>query len=341
MKKILVMMMAVTALVGCSKDDQKNEDPIGSNKEIMVGATTLSVDAISRAPINTIPEEGLLARVPVSNKDGVYKSEWQENEGYMKFMKANTITRFTDVSGATETPKFYPTSDESIYLCGLYPANNWVIDESEGTTATYTFTGKEDVMAAQQVTTSKADAPNNFKTLNFAHLLTQLRIQFKAVSETAAEAWGDIIKLELLDKEGAAITNQVTVNLKEGTATFEKGTETLTFYQMTGKDKGNDTPYAATGMTRDAVYKAYILCPSVTADGTEKAEYQLKITSAGGATETVNISLKNSNSSEYNGYTAGKAFDIILSFQATEIKAMATITPWTDMGTTEVPVGGE
>ena len=132
----------------------------------------------------------------------------------------------------------------------------------------------------------------------------------------------------------------MTVNLTKGTATFSpKGT--LNFYQMVNKDQGTDNPYVPTEVpTNGETYKAYTLCPSVVADGTSAAEYQLKITSVGGATETVNINLKaKDNSEDFNENTAGKAFDIILLFQATEIKAMATITPWEDMGSTEVPVG--
>lgn len=339
MKKIFVTMMAVATLVGCSKDDPKNEGLTG-NKEIMAGATTLSVDVTSRSPINEIPAKGLIARVPISSSNGIYKEEWQVNPGYIKFMEANKATSFSDESG-NDAPKFYPANESTpIYLCGLLPSEGWTIDQVEGKTATRTFSGCEDVMVAPQVSTQKTDASGSFKTLAFKHLLTQLRIKFKAVNPTAAEAWGQISKLALLDKAGTPIANEVTVNLTKGTATFSpKGT--LNFYQMVNKDQGTDNPYVPTEVpTNGETYKAYTLCPSVVADGTSAAEYQLKITSVGGATETVNINLKaKDNSEDFNENTAGKAFDIILLFQATEIKAMATITPWEDMGSTEVPVG--
>ena len=329
--------MLAAALASCTKEEN-GKNPAG-DFEIMAGATALSVDAVTKAPINTIPADGLLARVPVSGTPDNYTAEWQSNAGYMKFTAASTATGFADDEGAT-APKFYPAEeDKTIYLCGLYPSEGWTV----GTTnATLNFDGKTDVMAAKEVSTTKAEAAtSSFKTLAFQHLLTQLRIQFVAPDANAANAWGSISSLELLDASGNAIGNKVTVDLKAGTGTFAAGDASFGFYKMTGEDQFTDNAYSATTVTTTQAYVAYVLAPSLTANGTANvAEYKLKITSAGGATETVDINLKaTDNSTDYADYTAGKAFDIVLSFRATEIKAMATIATWTDMGTTEVPVG--
>ena len=326
-------MMAVAALASCSQDEQVNIST-GEN-EIVAGATTLSVDAATKAPVNSIPAAGLLARVPVSQTDGNYATEWQTNEGYMKFMAADQATSFCNSTG-TKAPKFYP-ADGNIYLCGLYPEQGW---GTLSTTATATINGNNDLMAAAQVTTTKDDAPDNFKTLTFKHLLTQLRIQFQAADQAAVDAWGNITSLKLLKSDGSTpIESQATVTLKDGTATFS-GSGTVNFFQATSKTAFTDDVYAAKAPTTTATYVAYILCPPVTGDGTEAAEYKLKITSAGGAEETVDINLKDTgNTADFSGDTKGAAFDILLNFKATEIKAMATITPWVDKGQTEVPVG--
>ena len=326
-------MMAVAALASCSQDEQVNIST-GEN-EIVAGATTLSVDATTKAPVNTIPTAGLLARVPVSETSGNYTTEWQTNPGYMKFTATSTPTSFCNDAGV-EAPKFYPAEGD-IYLCGLYPHNAW---GPVTATASASIDGKTDLMAAAQVTTTKDDSPSAFKTLAFGHLLTQLRIQFQAESEDAANAWGNIASLELLDKSGAALNKQVTVTLANGTATFAAGTGTLGFYKCSNKTTFTDDAYASTGLSTTATYVAYILCPPVTADGAATAEYKLKITSAGSAEETVDINLKDTgNTADFSGDTKGAAFDILLNFKATEIKAMASITPWVDKGQTEVPVG--
>lgn len=339
MKKILLSVMLAAALASCTKEEN-GKNPAG-DFEIMAGATALSVDAVTKAPINTIPTVGLLARVPVSETSGDYTAEWQSNAGYMKFTVASSATGFTDNAG-TAAPKFYPAEEnKTIYLCGLYPSDGWTV----GTNATLNFDGKTDVMAAKEVSTTKADAAtSSFETLAFQHLLTQLRIQFVAPDANAANAWGSILSLELLDADGDAIGNKVTVDLKAGTGTFAAGDAAFGLYKMTGKEQFTDNAYSATTVTTTQAYVAYVLAPSVTATGpsgqVSTPEYKLKITSAGGATETVDINLKAAdNNTDYADYTAGKAFDIVLSFRATEIKAMATIATWTDMGTTEVPVG--
>ena len=338
MKKILLSVMLAAALASCTKEEN-GKNPAG-DFEIMAGATALSVDAVTKAPINAIPAGGLLARVPVSEISGNYTAEWQSNAGYMKFTptSTSTATGFADDAGVA-APKFYPAEDnKTTYLCGLYPSEGWTV----GTNATLNFDGKTDVMAAKEVSTTKADAAtSSFKTLAFQHLLTQLRIQFVAPDANAANAWGSISSLELQDADGNAIGNKVTVDLKAGTGTFAVGDASFGFYKMTGEDQCTDNAYSATTVTTTQAYVAYVLAPSVTATSTSGlAEYKLKITSAGGATETVDINLKAAdNNTDYADYTAGKAFDIVLSFRATEIKAMATIATWTDMGTTEVPVG--
>ncbi len=325
-------MMAVAALASCSQDEQVNIST-GEN-EIVAGATTLSVDAATKAPVNSIPAAGLLARVPVSQTDGNYATEWQTNEGYMKFMAADQATSFCNSTG-TKAPKFYP-ADGNIYLCGLYPEQGW---GTLSTTATATINGNNDLMAAAQVTTTKDDAPDNFKTLTFKHLLTQLRIQFQAADQAAVDAWGNITSLKLLKSDGSTpIESQATVTLKDGTATFS-GSGTVNFFQATSKTAFTDDVYAAKAPTTTATYVAYILCPSTTGDGSTGAEYQLEITSAGGAKEVVALDLMEDTDTHFTGPTAGNAFDILLNFKATEIKAMASITPWVDKGQTEVPVG--
>lgn len=331
-------MMAVAALASCSQDEQVNIST-GEN-EIVAGATTLSVDATTKAPVNSIPAGGLLARVPVSETSGNYSDEWQTNAGYMKFTAESTETSFCDQTGTNVTPKFYPSDgNKNIYLCGLYPAATWSITTG---TATFNLTGKDDIMAAKQASTTKASS-STLPTLAFEHKLTLLRIKFKAEQQTDADAWGGIETLELLNKDGKALGTQVSINLVSGDASFDTGTGSLEFYKYDGSAYSETDKYTNTKPTvnDDGVYVAYILCPPVVATADpESAEYQLKITAEGGASDTVNINLKDTgNTTDFDENTVGSAFDILLNFKATEIKAQATITAWKEGGTTEVPVG--
>ena len=254
----------------------------------------------------------------------------------MKFTDERNAVGFVSSNGSTSAAKFYPANG-SVYLCGLFPATTWTMN---GTKASFTFNGSQDVMAAQQVTSTKADAPNSYQTLTFEHLLTQITVKFNAETEDDAKAWGNIESLELLSSDESKLANQATVTLKDGTADFA-GTAGTGFYAVTGGTTYSDTEYSSTAIpVNNATAVAYTMCAPVVADGNTGAEYKLKITSASNATETVDINLKQSgNSADFVDSTAGYSFYIELTFKATEIKAIATITPWENGGTTTVTVG--
>ena len=338
MKKILFTVLAAAALVGCTKE---NSGVTYADNEILASATTLSVDAITKAPVDGYGNTGFIAYVPASDKDGDYTTPYQTEHKWMKFTDDATEVGFVEQNGPTAASKFYPSNVATpIYLCGLYPATGW---GTPGTTSTFTFTGKEDVMAAAQVATTKADASSQYKTLKFEHQLTQIRIQFKAVDDAAVEAWGNISGLELLSKDGDKLANVATVTLANGKTAFS-GNGGVSFYKMTGENFTDDA-FASIALTKTATNVAYVMCAPVTADAatSNSAEYQLKISAEGGAVETVGINLKASgddgNGADFGEDTAGAAFDVVLEFHGTEIKAIASIAAWEDKGTTVVPVG--
>lgn len=331
MKKFLIPVLAAAALVGCTKE---NHGVTYADNEILASATTLSVDAVTKAPVNGYGS-GFLARVPISQTDGDYTTEYG-NAAYMKFADVTNAVGFVGSDGSTSAAKFYPATG-NVYLCGLYPAQTWTLN---GTKASYTFNGSQDVMAAAQVASTKADAPDSYKTLVFNHLLTQITVKFKAETAEDAKAWGDIATLELLSSDGGKLANVAEVTLKTGAATCT-GNSGTGFYAVTGGTTYSDTQYAATAIpVSDASAVAYTMCAPVDADGSTAAEYKLKITSASGADETVDINLKASdNTADFDGTTAGTSFNVELTFKSTEIKALATITPWKTGGTTTVTVG--
>lgn len=332
MKKILLSMMAVAALASCSQDEQVNIST-GEN-EIVAGATTLSVDATTKAPVEGTSVEGLLARIPASLTSGNYTSEY-DGEGFMKF-KASEAVGFCDNTGAG-TPKYYPADETTpIYLCGLYPATGWTVS---GENATFTLTGGADVMTAAEVSTTKATA-SSAPTLAFQHRLTLLRIKFTAADEDNAKAWGTISSMVLKKGTGTNLENTATVTLQTGATVFT-GTGALKFYQCSGTADPTctDTEYAGQTVSTTSTYVAYILCPPVEADGGEDAEYQLTVTNNTNASADVPINLKTTEDGNFDGSTAGYSFDVELDFKATEIKAQATITAWKEGGQTEVPVG--
>ena len=341
MKKFLSPVLAAAALVGCTKE---NQGVTYADNEILASATTLSVDAVTKAPVNgTVSSSApFFAQVPISETSGNYSSPIGD-PGYMNFTDQSTAFGFVNASKAA-APKFFPAGVNTVYLCGLYPATGW---SSISETAQFTFDGSDDVMAAKEVSLTKENAAaGTYSKLAFEHLLTQISVSFHAASKNDVYGWGNITGLELLassSTEGAEVklANVATVDLDAGTVSFG-GTTGTGFYDVTGTDYTDDA-YTSTAIPYEptpASVVAYTMCAPVTADGSTDAEYKLKITSASGAVETVDINLKDANNTDdFNGSTAGYSFEIALNFKATEVKAIASIAEWKDGGTTTVTVG--
>ena len=95
-------------------------------------------------------------------------------------------------------------------------------------------------------------------------------------------------------------------------------------------------------MTTDAVEAAYSLVAPIIA-GNSADHFTLKVSTDLDGTPTVKeVSLKLSTADEipvvFTGDTQGQAFEITLTFKATEIVATATVTDWVKGGNTEVPI---
>lgn len=346
MKKFLTLMaVATTAMcfTGCSKSDGIDDEvDNGSNKpvEIKVGGRALSITpgANTRTPV----EDGtaaypLIARVLASNTAKKYVNSPTDllKDGTMEFSAAATSIGFK------EGPVLYPNATAPVYLVGLYPAlqdppaRNWTID-TNGDKASYEFEGSQDVMATNEVTTTRSDIiGNNFKTLTFHHLLTRLNLIVQAEDATAKGLWGDVKSIKVKSPN-----NLVTVTFKTEDSTvptykFDGGDTDLSFFNTTNDIAlENDTPLPLpvyqSGTTLPA--QSYsLVAPKVGGVGAPPSQviYELIVTTTEHPNAyTVTVPLKGYDGSAFTGDTQGEQFTITLSFNTTEIKAKANVTPW-------------
>ncbi|MFR3488417.1 MAG: hypothetical protein ACLTTP_03505 [Alistipes ihumii] len=99
----------------------------------------------------------------------------------------------------------------------------------------------------------------------------------------------------------------------------------------------NDVAFSAQtlALTKTAANAAYSLVAPITATGT--GDFKLKITTQKDAesplVNEVAVDLKDMSSSTFTGDTQGKAFEITLTFKATEIQAKASVKEWEKAGT--------
>ena len=160
MKKVFLSALAIAAMASCSKTELSNT-PDGS-VEIKAKSTALSIS--TKSPYEGTISSGnpLTAQVLVSKTDGNYTSRYCHGE--MTFSDDGT----TEASFAT--PQYYPADGSVLYLCGLYPSDlgGWgTVTES----ASRTFDGKTDIMAAAQQQSSKSEAQTGtYPTMQFKHL---------------------------------------------------------------------------------------------------------------------------------------------------------------------------
>ena len=262
--------------------------------EIKAKSTALSIS--TKSPYEGTISSGnpLTAQVLVSKTDGNYTSRYCDGE--MTFSDDGT----TEASFAT--PQYYPADGSVLYLCGLYPSDlgGW-----------------------------------------FKHLLTKLGVKLVAEDDAAVTAWGNVTDISLVGVNGSQKPySKVEVTLQDGTAVtgsaFSTTVESFSFYTMT-ENTYNDVAFSAQtlALTKTAANAAYSLVAPITATGT--GDFKLKITTQKDAesplVNEVAVDLKNTSSSTFTGDTQGKAFEITLTFKATEIQAKASVKEWENAGT--------
>lgn len=332
MKRLFVSLLAVVAMPSCSK----NEPVTGSD------VPTDGVEIMARSVVRTIettaPFEGeigdngsLTARVLVSATSGNYTTIYEDDQ--MTFTDNGTM------QVGFVTPAYYPADGSRLYLCGLYPADqNW---QNPTTSADYTFDGKTDIMAAAQVSSSKAEAQaGTYPTLAFKHLLTKLVVKAVAADQAAIDAWGNVTEIVLTQAGGAAPYTKATVTLTDGTAAtgtaFATTATSFPFYTITSGTTYNDVAFTeqTCALATTAADIAYSMVAPVTA--TETGDFKLKITTQKGSETAleneVTIDLKDTTDSAFTGDTQNKSFVITLTFKATEIQAKATVGTWEEGG---------
>lgn len=349
MKKLYVPVLALLTLASCSKSELANR-PVVENDMVEIMATSKALTIETRAPFEgqIASDNTLTAVVLGSTSTGDYTETTPRYcDGEMTFTDDNT----TAVSFAT--PQYYPVSDATIYLCALYPTAlaDW---KDIATTAKYTFDGKTDVMAAAEVNGKKSTAmAGTVPSFEFKHLLTKLVVKVKAENEAAQNVWGDITGITLVKAMNGDVFDTAEVTLATGAATTgtafsNPATDGMAFYRIDAAaytDNAVDDADNKIALTTTAEEVAYSLVAPITAENGVK-HFTLSVDTKLGETVTtkeVSFDLYKAKVGEedpavFSGDTQGKAFEVTLTFKATEIVATATVTDWVKGGNTEVEI---
>jgi hypothetical protein len=334
--RIFFMLFAVALLwCGCSKNDDESGAPIAQTDDDdarLIRVSASAIDVTASQSTRTVVEGNAFssqdARVLATAVSDNYAA--LHCNGTMTF-NSTAPSNYGSISAGSS--KYYPISG-TVYLSGLYPADNWNnhndLAVTNGT-VTHTVDGQTDLLYAGSES-STLDAATT--VLTFKHVLTLLKIYLKA--ETTPITVTSII-LTGTGGAGSYVNTTCNVNLNTEAVTFSGGTEaTILNCYVTGTNT-TFTSQAAVLSTSGAEEKAYVLAPALDKDEVAGDEdYTLYVAYNIGTTEQepvpVNLQLCSSGSTAYNANTAGKSFNITLTFKGSQITATANISPWSPGG---------
>lgn len=344
----IVLTGTLCGLLACQNSEWDVMDD--TDRRIYLKAQVENASVQSRVPYElTAPSLVAPLEVDVWASTTANKFENGSDNGSNGNVSYHTTARFTNAQEQLLDDVIYPKGN-TVYFVGMHP-QGWAT--TNGTSAVYTFDGKDDVMFAPQINGKYAESakPEYWPVLNFKHLLTWLRIEMAAESEAVRDAWGKVTKLTVKSR------NKVTVDLNreyvdkkhddgaDATVNFSEEMD-LKFYQ-TGTD--NVFPQAG-GYTLELPKKegseeifpevAYVLCAPVNA--TEKSvvegvegptdEYILTVTTEK-RTVNLGIDLKSAENTLFNQSTMGHQFTLRLRFKMGDnISVSAVAKDWVNGG---------
>lgn len=342
-RKMGVVILFAFLVAGCTKEEMKEIPKVETEAEmIRMKPAVSTLQPASRVPFTEAVGGGVLltAWVPASVTQGDYNTLYAN--GTMTFNEVSDPVVY-DTTGFSGNNSFPEDAETPVYLRGFYPAMGWTKLVGSNQT-TISLTGKDDVMVAPQVSTTKKKVrEGTFATLEFEHQLTLLEIVIQTEGDKAVAKWKEVSGITV-KKPAGQIETLLTVNLSTGAATFGNLQSSLpTFALSVNEDVTSYTNdnYAGTSLVAGKSEKvAYVLAPPVSATSTNK-EYAFSVTTLkdGVSTvSTVSVDLNAVDDSPFTGSTAGYSFVVTFYFLSGELSAVATVKEWEKGGTSVVPV---
>ena len=112
----------------------------------------------------------------------------------------------------------------TVYFVAFSPisqgAEKWVASE-DGKSASFVFSGNDDVMFAPQVQGTYATDYSKSPVLSYSHLLTWLRVEMQAESKEVSDSWGAIKYMTIRSNRNVKIDLQKEAYNNDGTYNFE------------------------------------------------------------------------------------------------------------------------
>ena len=301
---LYVLMGMSLMLASCHEEEAVQSDlrvMLNAGVQEMVQQGARSVDGVDIHKGTSVAN--MNAAVWFSGEDGVYPESNPALPTFLPYRANLTYEEGATIvytnSTALEDPVSYVVEgEEKVYCVGLYPQTGWtaITDDEGKTVATHAVDGKQDLMfAAQQWGT----LDRKLGKQTYRHLLSWLKFTVRATAPEAAEDWGKVTSVKLVDAKG-----NVSITLGTGEVKFSTGAD--------NDMEALDAPFDLAVAIKDI---GSSLCMPA-------EKYQLQITTEKGKEKILDLSVGS------EGFKAGCLYLVNLYFNPhNDINAVCSLVP--------------
>lgn len=302
MRRIIHISLLI-CLISCQ---QNGLDAVQVGAPVYIAAS-VSGDSMTKAPYMPENNQGHMVETPSpehplktdvwgSTTSYIFTEEFYDQEKTRPWDgsdESGKVAIHTDATFQSGDPQllraaiYNKNTKPTVYFVAFSPisqgAEKWVASE-DGKSASFVFSGNDDVMFAPQVQGTYATDYSKSPVLSYSHLLTWLRVEMQAESKEVSDSWGAIKSMTIRSNSNVKIDLQKEAYNNDGTYNFENvvfSEETdLNFYKTIEEESYDGAQVTMKKKFTDEVFTdikvpylkkeelAYVLCAPVV--GTDK-----------------------------------------------------------------------
>ena len=302
MRRIIHISLLI-CLISCQ---QNGLDAVQVGAPVYIAAS-VGGDSMTKAPYMPMDNQGHMIETPSpehplktdvwgSTTSYIFTEEFYDQEKTRPWDgsdESGKVAIHTDATFQSGDPQllraaiYNKNTKPTVYFVAFSPisqgAEKWVASE-DGKSASFVFSGNDDVMFAPQVQGTYATDYSKSPVLSYSHLLTWLRVEMQAESKEVSDSWGAIKSMTIrsnsnvkIDLQKEAYNNDCTYNFEN--VVFSEETD-LNFYKTIEEESYDGAQVTMKKKFTDEVFTdikvpylkkeelAYVLCAPVV--GTDK-----------------------------------------------------------------------
>lgn len=239
MRRIIHISLLI-CLISCQ---QNGLDAVQVGAPIYVAAS-VGGDSMTKAPYMPTNNQGHMVETPSpehplktdvwgSTNSYIFTEEFYDQEKTRPWDgsdESGKVAIHTDATFQSGDPQllraaiYNKNTKPTVYFVAFSPisqgAEKWVASE-DGKSASFVFSGNDDVMFAPQVQGTYATDYSKSPVLSYSHLLTWLRVEMQAESKEVSDSWGAIKSMTIRSNSNVKIDLQKEAYNNDGTYNFE------------------------------------------------------------------------------------------------------------------------